>query len=78
MERERPSLPIGPVDAVLDARPRIRVRSPLRRSASHAWAVSTSQAPPVAVYFGLVLILAGLALVVTSRTGEAPREAPID
>ena len=41
-------------------------------------AVFLGQAPPVAVYFGLVLILAGLALVVTSRTGEAPREAPID
>ena len=41
-------------------------------------AVFLGQAPPVAVYFGLVLILAGLALVVTSRTGDAPREAPID
>jgi drug/metabolite transporter (DMT)-like permease len=41
-------------------------------------AVFLGQAPPVAVYAGLVLILAGLVLVVTSRTGQAPREAPID
>jgi drug/metabolite transporter (DMT)-like permease len=41
-------------------------------------AVFLGQAPPVAVYAGLALILAGLALVVTSRTGQTPREAPID
>lgn len=40
-------------------------------------AVFLGQAPPIAVYAGLVLILAGLAIVVTARTG-APREAPID
>ena len=42
-------------------------------------AVFLGQAPPVAVYAGLVLILAGLAIVVTARTGGwRPREAPID
>ncbi len=41
-------------------------------------AVFLGQAPPVAVYAGLGLILAGLAIVVTSRTGRPPREAPVD
>jgi drug/metabolite transporter (DMT)-like permease len=41
-------------------------------------AVFLGQAPPVAVYAGLALILAGLAIVVTSRTGQTPREAPLD
>jgi drug/metabolite transporter (DMT)-like permease len=42
-------------------------------------AVFLSQAPPVAVYAGLALILAGLAIVVTARTrAQQPREAPID
>ncbi len=42
-------------------------------------AVFLGQAPPVAVYAGLVLICAGLAIVVRARAGSAiPREAPLD
>jgi len=42
-------------------------------------AVFLGQAPPVAVYLGLVLICVGLALVVRARSAtELPREAPLD
>ncbi len=42
-------------------------------------AVFLGQAPPLAVYAGLVLICAGLAVVVSSRSREAtPIEAPFD
>jgi drug/metabolite transporter (DMT)-like permease len=42
-------------------------------------AVFLGQAPPVAVYAGLALICAGLAIVVRARSGSAvPREAPLD
>ncbi len=42
-------------------------------------AVFLGQAPPIAVYAGLVLICAGLAIVVTSRSPAAvPVEAPVD
>jgi len=42
-------------------------------------AVFLGQAPPVAVYAGLVLICSGLAIVVSGRSREAtPLEAPLD
>jgi drug/metabolite transporter (DMT)-like permease len=42
-------------------------------------AVFLGQAPPVAVYVGLVLICGGLALVLRARSAaELPREAPVD
>jgi drug/metabolite transporter (DMT)-like permease len=42
-------------------------------------AVFLSQAPPTAVYAGLALIVAGLAIVVGARSvSSAPREAPVD
>jgi drug/metabolite transporter (DMT)-like permease len=42
-------------------------------------AVFLGQAPPVAVYAGLVSIVAGLAIVVTARSrASTPREAPLD
>jgi drug/metabolite transporter (DMT)-like permease len=42
-------------------------------------AVFLGQAPPVAVYFGLVLIVAGLAVVVGARAERTvPAEAPVD
>jgi drug/metabolite transporter (DMT)-like permease len=40
-------------------------------------AVFLGQAPPVGVYAGLALIVAGLALVVV-RGGAVPAEAPVD
>ena len=41
-------------------------------------AVLLGQAPPPAVYGGLVLICAGLAVVVTSSRGQAPVPTPLD
>jgi drug/metabolite transporter (DMT)-like permease len=41
-------------------------------------AVLLGQAPPPAVYVGLVLVCAGLAVVVSSQRGETPVSTPLD